>query len=220
MRASAQDAFWGLTVGLEGYDDSLYVDILDLVTSGVGDLMDPMPLALGHPWLHRSDDSTATTDEIAAEWNAVKTGRIPSVRLCGGTPRPLYLKPEAVQTLVLNRLRMNEAFLVRRWSNWAQWPADGQLGAHAVAWAAGAKWAAPHFDKAALAMDFRTIAGPVGDASTNPLFRGEAWLRDTGNPGLHRRNLIVKTLFQNAANVLSCGLDPDVLLYPRNGVSP
>jgi hypothetical protein len=220
MRAAAQNAFWALTESLEGYDDSMYVDILDLVTCGVGDLVDPLPMALGLPWLHRSDDSPASVADISKEWGTVKTQRIPSVRLCGGNPRPLYLKPEAVQALVEHRRDLNETLLAKRWGNWSQWPADAQLGGHAIAWAAGASWHAPHFDAAAAQLNFMIIAGMPGDPVASPVCRGEAWLRDTGNPGLRCRNLIVKKLFQNAARSISLGLDPDVLQWPTVVAAP
>src|SRR5271166_5285218 len=174
MYPSITPIFWNFTKGLEGYVDGMYCDILNLVTTGCGNLIDPLPMAWGLPWLHRADDSPATTDEITEEWHTVKDGKIPAYKGL----RPLYLKPAVIANLVLARFAQNEVYLARRWSNWDQWPADAQLGAHSCAWAAGPKWAAPKFDAAALALDFMTIAGPVGNPNISLEARGEAWLRD------------------------------------------
>ncbi len=220
MRPSVLAALWGFTKGLEGYVDQMYADVLGLVTTGCGNLIDPEPLASQLPWLHRADDTPATVDEIALEWHAVKDGRINAYQGL----RPLYLPAQAVAALVLLRFRQNEVYLSRRWARWADWPADAQLGAHSCAWAAGAQWTAPKFDAAAALMSadgFMTIAGPPGDANVDISFRGEAWLRDgpvgsaaTTNAGLRHRNLDNKTCFQNASRVLTAGSDPDELHWP------
>ena len=234
MRPSVLAAFWNFTVRLEGYDDEPYCDILGLVTVSVGCLVDPLSLALGLPWLHRADDSPATTAEISAVWDAIKVADLPSRRLVPGDPprQPctLYLTPEACASLVTTRLRQNEVYLARRWSNWASWPADAQLGAHSCAWAAGALWRAPHFDAEAATLDFASIAGPDGDANADFACRGDSWLCDspvgyqnasiTTNPGLRRRNLQNKLLFTNAARVLKAGTDPDVLHWPASVSAP
>ena len=55
-----------------------------------------------------------------------------------------------------------------------------------------------------------TCAGPEGDASADPSCRGEAWLNDTGNPGLRPRNMANKILFENASRTT----DPSNLVWP------
>jgi hypothetical protein len=210
VQSSVAAAFWSFTQPLEGHVDQMYCDVLGLVTTGVGNLIDPLPLALGLPWLHRGTDEAAPPDMIAAEWHAVKDGHVPAFH----GQRPLYLTADAIEALVLSKLQRNEAYLARRWANWADWPADAQLAAHSIAWAAGPAWHAPHFDAAVAELDFDTCAGPAGDANEDPACRGEAWLRDTGNAGLRPRNLANKLLLQNAARVVSQGLPRDVLHWP------
>ena len=125
------------------------------------------------------------------------------------------LSAASVASLTTQRLLKNEAYLARRWASWNDWPADAQLGAHSIAWAAGPAWVAPHFDAAVTVIPagFAVCAGPPGDANLDVTKRGEAWLRDGSglvgpggcsadiNPGLRPRNLANKVLFLNASRV-------------------
>jgi hypothetical protein len=166
---------------------------------------------MGIQWRVRATGAPATPAEIEAEWHAVKDGHIAAWH----GKRPLYITDDAMNALAMGRLNQNEAYLAHRWSNWADWPADAQLGAHSDAWAAGPAWHAPHFDAAVAKLDFDTCAGPPGPAAFDVTRRGEAWLNDHGNPGLRPRNLANKLLFQNAARVLGCGHPYDVLYWPN-----
>lgn len=211
MYPSVRAAFPILTKPLEGDVPYMYTDVLGLVTCAWGNLIDSVPAAIAAgAWIVRATGALATTAEIAAEWHTVKDNRIAAFH----GPRPLYLPDAAVTALAYRRLDANELYLSRRWANWGAWPADAQMGAHSCAWAAGAAWRAPHFDLAVSSLDFLTCAGPPGDAGKDPSKRGEAWLNDTGNPGLRPRNLANKVLFANAAEVVSLGLARDVLCWP------
>jgi hypothetical protein len=205
-------AFPDFTAAYEGTVYEMYVDCLGLVTCGVGNLIDPVGAALGIAWQRRSDGILASLGEVQAEWQAVKAGKL--AWWPKRAPRPLYLSPTTVVQLVQERMASNESWFVKRWANWSQWPADAQLAAHSCAWAAGAGWRAPHFDAAVAKLDFRTCAGPAGDAGRDVTCRGEGWLNDTGNPGLRPRNLANKVLFQNAAVVLADGYPLDKLVWP------
>jgi hypothetical protein len=205
----------------------MYADNEDLVTCGIGDKIDPLGhdvLTLG--WVHTSDGSPASEQDIVAEWHAVKAGKIHA------WPRPLMLPPAALEHLFFSRLDLNEGYLSRRFARWADFPADAQLGCHSCAWAAGAHWTAPHFDAAAAAVTpdgFRVCSGTAGTNGNDVSLRGEAWLRDTRpeddargiyaptlNSGLRPRNLANQWLFQNAAVVLADGYDPDALVWPTH----
>ena len=129
----------------------------------------------------------------------------------------LHLSDAAIEHLIQKRLLNNEGFLRQRFPAWDSWPADAQLGTMSNAWAAGPLWKAPRFDQACKNLDFDFAAGPIGDANLDPTCRGEAWLNDTGNPGLRPRNLANKVCFWNAARVtldLNDRCDPEVLYYP------
>jgi hypothetical protein len=170
MRPAVAAAFTGFTAQFEGIVPEMYTDVLGLVTTGIGNLIDPVAAALYLPWTRRSDGGLASAAEVAAEWGAVKTGKL--AWYPRRAPRPLFLTSAAVSALVARRLNANEVFLAKRWPNWAQWPADAQLAAHSCAWAAGPAWHAPAFDTAVGQLHFYTCAGAQGDAGADPSCRG------------------------------------------------
>ena len=98
------------------------------------------------------------------------------------------------------------------------WCADAQLGLLSMAWAMGPEFLFPHFRSAAASQDWMVAAGKPGNATDDFLtpnpYRGQAWMRDVSNPGLRKRNLANKVLFQNAARVLEENLDLNTLYYP------
>lgn len=235
MRQAAIDAFVTFTEKFEGRVNSMYLDLHipdPLVTIGIGNLIDPVSLALSLPFTF-PDGRAASQAEIAAAWQAVK-GRTDLAKAgfhAFESLTTLRLTDDAVGKLVLGRMQTNEAFLARRFPGWDTWPADAQLGMHSIAWAAGAGIQAPHLQIALTASPprFDVAAGPDGDAAHDLRFRGEAWLHDATvvsapgaplverltNPGLRPRNLATKLLFTNAQRAQTQGLDPEVLSWPN-----
>lgn len=222
MRESVREAFVSFTLPLEGALPGhmgitwMYPDVKNLVSTGLGNLIDPMPLALGLPFLHL-DGTPATRAEIAEEWQRVKT-LPPDVR--GRTAAQLghlYAKPHTrlrltnddIKHLVERKFAENELTIRTTFPEWASWPADAQLATHSMAWACGAGIFNPrarrsHWPKltAALhALDFRTAAVEC--------FMPEE--RTIG--GLRPRNKANRILYNNAAYALHL-LDPEVLHYP------
>jgi hypothetical protein len=235
MKQTVIDAFVTFTEKFEGHVDSMYLDLhipAPLVTIGIGNLIDPIALALGLPFVW-PDGRSATRDEITSAWQAIKqrTDLARAGYRAFESITPLRLTDGAVADLVRGRMKANDGFLAARFPAWETWPADAQLAMHSVAWAAGAGLQAPHL-QAALTADpprFDIAAGPEGDANAILACRGEAWLHDATllsapgvspivekltNPGLRPRNLATKLLFTNADRVASQGLDRDVLNWP------
>jgi hypothetical protein len=217
IRDSVRAAFVGFTSHFEGCLPFMYLDVKGLVTTAIGDLIDPMSTALPLPWL-RKDGTVADHDEVVAEWQRIKSATS-LARLGGGAfarLATLHLSPAGIESLVFERELLDDAYLEKRWSAFASWPSDAQLGALSCAWAAGPGWVAPRLDAAVAIPDFDLAAGKPGDANEHPECRGEAWLDDRGNPGLRPRNLANKVLFENAAVVASLPMiyDPDTLYYP------
>jgi GH24 family phage-related lysozyme (muramidase) len=211
MRPSVRDAFVKFTETFEGSCSWMYCDVKGLVTTGIGNLIDPVGAALPLPWL-RPDGSSATPGEIIAAWQAVKA-REDLTQHGGGAYRNvsnLRLSEAGIQQVVLAKLLQNDAFLKKRFTDWETWPADAQLATLSMAWAAGPGFNFPKFQRAAFVRDWGACAI-------------ECHMDDWSNPGLTPRNLANKKLFQNAAEVgrinaaalkKGTGVDPGQLFYP------
>ena len=208
MKDAVRAAWLDFSIRFEGYVPWLYLDVLGLVTIGVGNLVDPLALALELPFVHR-DGSPASREEVWSAWFAVKNRQDLAKRghLAFEALTHVRMTREGVEKLVLGKLVQNELVLVQRWPGWHEWPADAQLGALSMAWAAGPKFYAPKFTAAAAAKDFLTCAK-------------ECRFQDANNPGLRPRNDANQVCFQNAARVLMAGLDPYVLRYPTVVLEP
>ena len=185
-----------------------YLDVLGLVTTGRGNLIDPMPLAIPLPW--QVDGAPATSAVIVAEWQYVKS--LQQFRKNGGRffehLTKLRLTPDAVDALCVSKWVQLETELLKRpeFFGFPSAPAPAQLGTLSMCWAMGADFHFPHFQAAFAAQDWATCAGPDGDANADLSCRGEAWMRDgvpgqlkpNENLGLRPRNLMNKRLFTAA----------------------
>ncbi len=103
------------------------------------------------------------------------------------------------------RLSSFQQTLKNTFTAFETWPADGQLGLLSMAWAMGPAFSGgwPHFTQACLARDW------VGAAAN-------CKMDEAGKPGLRPRNAANALLFRNAALVVSQGLAPETLYYPRD----
>ncbi len=166
----------------EGTVYTMYTDILNLVSIGVGNLIDPVGAALGLPFVH-PDGTPAHASEIAAEWHRVKDGNFAhtgwTAAAKGATIR---LTPEGVAELVRGKLLQMEGHLARRFPEWDSWPWQAQQAALSMSWAAGPGVIAPHWQAACLAQDWATAAV-------------QCHLDDSHNPGLRPRNAANKALY-------------------------
>lgn len=202
MRTAVRDAFVTYTSPLEGVVHFMYCDVLGLVTTGIGNLIDPAQMALGLPWL-RADGSPATQREIAAEWMAVKARQ--DLKMQGGMAYKqvtrLHLDDAGVAALVMGKLDANDAFLIKRFPSFEDWPADAQLATHSLAWACGPAFRFPKLAAALENQDFDTAAA---ECTIHP---------EQGT--IVKRNAAQRILYRNAAKVLACQLDPDELHWPN-----
>lgn len=216
MRASVLQAFPGFSTRFEGRLTKPYTDVKGLVTTGIGNLIDPIAVALPLPWRRDSDGALASRAEVEGDWHKIKDAW-PGVQSVASTRlSTLHLDPADVDYLVSAKAHANDETLRQQFPGYDDWPADAQLAIHSMAWAQGPSFHGwPHLLSALNASppDFMTAAGPPGDA-TDPSKRGAAWMNDAGNPGLRPRNLATKILWQNAARVVAGGMDPELLYYP------
>lgn len=214
MYESVSDAFTPASKKFEGYLPWMYTDVKGLVTTGMGNLIDPVENALNLPWKHGVGGPAATQQEIMAAWNAVKHGGMDQA---GGGKQSglsdLRLDDDGIQQVIGQKLTNNESILRKRISNWDTLPANVQLACLLMAWAMGANFAYPHF------LALITSAVPDFRAAADQAYMPDNPQKSmdyppTSNPGLRPRNVLVKMLLQQAADQLSSGAALDQLSQP------
>lgn len=210
MHPSVAAAWLLFITPFEGSTDFMYLDMhkasdgtLDpLVTTGIGDLIDPVEMALRLPWRHRADNRLATPEEIQEAWNTVKS-RKDLAPLGGGHFRnvtDLYLAPEDVSSLVQSKLKSDETILRQEFPAYDVWPADAQLALLGMSWAMGPSFSHkfPRFTAA--------VNRPVPDFATAAK---ESFIFNA-TPA---RNAAHAELFGNAARVIAQNGDPTELVW-------
>lgn len=215
-RNSVMDAFVKTQSPWEGVESNMYTDILGLVTTAIGYLIDsnnnknPMANMDGYgpalviPWIHKSDGQPATQAEIIQDWQTVKNAHKTSGTYDAPNDRKitqLKIPPLVIQDLTASRMADNERELVKSLPHFADAPADAQMAIHGMAWAMGGAFIPKD--------GFHAFADAVnrGDwvaAKANSNFRGAAPQRKAGQD----------KMFDNAAIVAANKLDPDKLWYP------
>lgn len=201
MQPAVSAAWRAFNAPLEGVIHWMYLDVLGLVTTGMGNLIDPVELALPLPWTR--DGAAVDQEAIRAEWTAIKqnAGLAQAGATAAGRVATLRLDDGAIDQLIEAKLADNERTLTgtAAFADFEEWPADAQLGLLSMAWAMGPSFAPgyPRFCAACQARDFAAAAG-------------ECAMNDAGNPGLTRRNAANKLAFQLAATAT----DPAVLRSP------
>jgi GH24 family phage-related lysozyme (muramidase) len=223
MREAVLAAWHRFSEPLEGRVEHMYLDVLGLVTCGVGNLIDSrthesagLALATALPW-RRPDGTLASADEIEAQWRALRARRDLSQRhyrfardyLETRFRYALTLTDEAIDELVARKLASNEVELRKRFPSWDSWPADAQLAVASMAWAMGPGFPAafPTFTRLMNGGDFVT-AGTLAKTGRAPCD-----INSTGNPGVVPRNRL------NRAHLVAAGselarLYPEVLHGP------
>lgn len=213
MRQAAKNGFYALTRPIEGHLPFMYLDRKGYVTTGDGNLIDPVGSALGLPWVNASG-APASEDEIYDAWNTVKARQ--DMRDGGGKAygklTSLRLDDATIAALVDRKLASDEATLTRYFPAMSTWPADAQLAVVSMAWALGPAFAEkyPKFVRAItqLRPDFATAALESG-------------ISEEGNEGVHPRNVLDRELLENAEMAMRQGLDFDVLqTYIEGAESP
>ncbi len=202
MRPSVRAAFVGFTTPIEGCVPWMYLDVKGLVTTAIGNLIDPIQYALPLPWLHQ-DGSAAARDEIAAEWLRVKGDPVAAKRghLYTEGITQLRLDAQGVALVVSRKLDQNDQHLRARFPEWEEWPADAQLATLSMAWACGPAFRFPGLEAELRARRFNMAAG-------------ECHISEQGNPGVVPRNRANLALYRNAWKVVAYKLDPAALIWP------
>jgi hypothetical protein len=209
-RNSVIDAFPKVQGQWEGVESEMYTDVLGLVTTAIGYLVDDKSGINGYgpalviPWIHKSDGQPATKAEIIQDWQTVKNAHKASGSYDAPNDRKitqLKISPLVIQDLTASRMADNEKYLLQSLPHLADAPADAQMAIHGMAWAMGGAFIPKD--------GFHAFADAVnrGDwvaAKANSNFRGAAPQRKAGQD----------KMFDNAAIVAANKLDPDKLWYP------
>lgn len=202
MKQAVRDVFAEFSTRFEGRVPFMYLDVKGLVTTGIGNLIDPITTGVTLPWL-KADGTKASKSEIEAEWRKVKS--LQAMRMRGGMAygavTSLRLSEAAIDALVVRKANEMEMHLVKRFKGYDTWPADAQLGLLSMAWAMGPAFKFPKFQAACDALDFRTAAI-------------QCKMNEVGNPGLVPRNKANETLFANSHKVITGNLCRETLYYP------
>jgi GH24 family phage-related lysozyme (muramidase) len=208
MQQSVRDNFLDFTTKFEGRVEWMYLDIKGLVSIGIGNLIDPINLAMDLPFVHKDDiNVAASTDEIEAEWQTVK-GRqdlAPRGHLAFKDLTSLQMTDDSIDELVFTKLDQFQSTLenTTEFADLEDWPSDAQLGLFSMAWAMGPAFGPgfPHFRAACTDHDWAGAAA-------------QCHMEDSANPGLRPRNKADVVLFTNAQAVVDQGLDFSVLQWP------
>lgn len=174
----------------EGHVPWMYLDVKCLVTTGRGNLVDPVSAALPLPWTSRSG-VPARQDEIVAEWCRVKSRTDLAPRGGGhfGAITSLRLSHAAIDALCEEKLAAFEGALRGYFADYDSWAEAARVGVLSMAWALGPAFppAWPHFSAAARAGDWATAAR-------------ECAIVTVGNPGVAPRNRANAALFNSCAS--------------------
>ncbi|WP_427017090.1 peptidoglycan-binding protein [Pseudarthrobacter sp. P1] len=227
MRSSVRDYWLEFNKPLEGRVHFMYLDVKGYVSTGVGNLIDSTKQPLTAPtaaersaslatagaiaWVRNGDGDAAGQDEIAAEWDTVKS-RMDLAHLGGGHFAPpvtsLSITDAEIDRIVFQRLDQMESYLKGRapFGDFDSWPADAQLGLLSMSWGMGPAFNFPKFQGFAAQRDWPS-------ASSECRFSPEMGTIVT-------RNNLDQQCFLNAARVEAQGLDPEVLLIAGGAPTP
>jgi hypothetical protein len=211
MHDSVRAVFRKFNERFEGVVHWMYPDVRNLVTIGVGNLIDPVEVALPLPFHSLAAPGTVAAEaQISEEWHRIKgdpTLATSGYKACESITQ-LRLDDTAVDALIASRLAENEALLKKKlaFAQFDTWPADAQLGSLSMAWALGAGGLStfPRFSAACQKLDFAAAAE-------------ECTISEQGNAGVAPRNRANRILFRNAAVIRAGGdYDPARLYYPSS----
>lgn len=201
MRECVRNAFLQFTQHFEGLCLFMYLDVMGLVTTGYGNLIDQNgPAHLSAFDWRALDGNPVEPAEVLREWERVKG--LQRLKQMGGGVFRHYTRLRATQASVdafaLHVLDGMWAKMLKHFPEAEEWPADAQLGLLSMAWACGEnfppKW--PKFSEAARNQRWTVCAE-------------ESHIVDRANPGVRPRNEADRTLFLNAAQTCT----PESLTY-------
>lgn len=167
MHESVPKAWVTFNTPLEGMFRGMYPDVKGLITTGMGNLIDPLPYALALPWeLPGGIPCPKETTSFAFhELKKDPRCKTHSAKFFLALPyNNMRLSMAEVEKLIVGKLEQNDTAMKKRFADWEDRPADAQLAVHSMAWAMGPAFFAkfPKFTKAFMAKDYLAACRPVG----------------------------------------------------------
>jgi len=206
IRSSVIGAWHPFSEPLEARVPYMYVDVLGLVTTGVGNLIDSVAAAQKLPW-RKPGGQLASASEVAGHWQLLKDNRARLAKLHHRYTKiffenaygfALTLSDAAIDKVVADKLESNADYLeARHFPNFAEYNADLQLVLLSIAWAVG-----PGFP-----VKFPTFTRAVNNDDMKVAVE-QCAIRTAGNPGVIPRNYL------NMAHLIADGPDADRLYGP------
>lgn len=240
-RPVVSDAFRAYTVKREGSTPFMYCDILNLVTTGIGNLIDgskahsfdispsAMAAAMSLPWFIKGPGWTkdnpvtagrASAAQVRDAWIATKlqAQKDPgfNTRSSGFAYTNLTnvtLDADGLSALFSRTFASFDATLAKRFPGYPQAPADAQLCLLSMSWAMGPGFNFPEFKAAYDREDFAAAIKPAFFKGGGPL------IEQGGNPATSR-NAAHVIMLTNAANVVKAGTDRGLLFFPGTSNQP
>jgi len=200
------EQYHAFSAPLEGRVPTMYCDILGLITTGVGNLINTLPQALALPWL-LADGSHADQADVAADWHKLHDNAAYYAKrawMVYAKTMLCHLSEEGIDALVQRTLAANEAIFRKRWPKYDTFPADAQLAMMSMAWAVGP----------AFYVKFSNLAGCIDREDWEGCV-ASCKIREEGNPGVVPRNAKNRFCFHNAALVKAAGSDVTILHWPE-----
>jgi len=212
MHDMVRDNWLRFNLPLEGQVSFMYLDVRGWVCTGVGNKIDetaaelspPSPgeraasLILAHQmqWTDKSTGGAATLDQVAVDWDAVKSRLdLAAVGYLAFEPiTQLRLSEDEILRLVDGKLAQMEATLLNRpeFTGFDGWPASAQLATLSMCWAMGPMFKFPRFQAHVAADEW---AGAADECVINP---------DEGT--IRIRNKLDRMHLLNAGTVAAQGL--------------
>ncbi|MFD8201531.1 peptidoglycan-binding protein [Streptomyces sp. NPDC059701] len=166
MHQSVRDYWISFNDPLEGRVDFMYLDTKGYVSTGIGNKIDEtrrdnsapteeeraasLAAAYRLAWLVNGSDTEARPDEIANEWDTVKSHlELAPFGHLGFRPplTSLHVTDEEIDRHVFQKLDEMEGVLTSRpeFADFGSWPANAQLAALSMCWALGPAFTFPLF---------------------------------------------------------------------------
>lgn len=200
---SVLQKFRGFTVDLEGDTDWPYLDTKNLLTTGIGNMIEGQ--AEGLPWRHGANGPRASQNEINLGLALVRSRTDLSPKYGGAFKNltDLRLDANALDTLWRGRFAQNESAIRQIYPRYVTWPAPAQLAIHSLGWAVGTG-RAPGLGGGWPRMNAALNAGDFTEAAAQSALSG----------GYTKRNAANRALFLEAAAMQASGADPSTLIWP------